>query len=88
MASAQQLIGLVKSHAEGDEQRFFDSPCSLPRPKSKRVMFAWPISCGSGQKPAGNPRSQYGLRLPRLQLRAGIWLHFSVRAIPRPGSMT
>lgn len=29
MASAQQLIGLVKSHAEGDEQRFFDLAMQL-----------------------------------------------------------
>ncbi|UZD69316.1 AAA family ATPase [Brucella sp. JSBI001] len=29
MASAQQLIGLVKSHAEGDEDRFFDLAMQL-----------------------------------------------------------
>src|SRR5690242_19397486 len=29
MASAQQLIGLVKSHAEGDERRFFDLAMQL-----------------------------------------------------------
>ncbi len=29
MASAQQLIGLVKSHAEGDESRFFDLAMQL-----------------------------------------------------------
>ncbi|WP_244561600.1 hypothetical protein [Mesorhizobium australicum] len=29
MASAQQLIGLVKSHAEGDEGRFFDLAMQL-----------------------------------------------------------
>jgi SpoVK/Ycf46/Vps4 family AAA+-type ATPase len=29
MASAQQLIGLVKSHAEGDEKRFFDLAMQL-----------------------------------------------------------
>ncbi|MEZ5784784.1 MAG: ATP-binding protein [Rhizobiaceae bacterium] len=29
MASAQQLIGLVKSHAEGDEERFFDLAMQL-----------------------------------------------------------
>ena len=29
MASAQQLIGLIKSHAEGDEARFFDLAMQL-----------------------------------------------------------
>ena len=29
MASAQQLIGLIKSHAEGDEKRFFDLAMQL-----------------------------------------------------------
>lgn len=29
MASAQQLIGLVKSHAEGDKDRFFDLAMQL-----------------------------------------------------------
>lgn len=29
MASAQQLIGLVKSHAEGDEERCFDLAMQL-----------------------------------------------------------
>ena len=29
MASAQQLIGLVKSHAEGDADRFFDLAMQL-----------------------------------------------------------
>lgn len=29
MASAQQLIGLIKSHAEGDERRFFDLAMQL-----------------------------------------------------------
>ena len=29
MASAQQLIGLVKSHAEGDSERFFDLAMQL-----------------------------------------------------------
>src|SRR5262245_13141769 len=29
MASAQQLIGLVKSHAEGDEARFYDLAIQL-----------------------------------------------------------
>jgi SpoVK/Ycf46/Vps4 family AAA+-type ATPase len=29
MASAQQLIGLIKSHAEGDEERFFDLAMQL-----------------------------------------------------------
>ena len=31
MASAQQLIGLVKSHAEGDADRFFDFTDFLPQ---------------------------------------------------------
>lgn len=29
MASAQQLIGLIKSHAEGDADRFFDLAMQL-----------------------------------------------------------
>lgn len=31
MASAQQIIGLVKSHAEGDKDRFYDLAMQLYR---------------------------------------------------------
>lgn len=36
MASAQQLIGLVKSHAEGDEERFFDLAMQLAAAEEQR----------------------------------------------------
>lgn len=36
MASAQQLIGLVKSHAEGDEERFFDLAMQLAAAESHK----------------------------------------------------
>lgn len=36
MASAQQLIGLVKSHAEGDEERFFDLAMQLAAAESQK----------------------------------------------------
>ena len=36
MASAQQLIGLVKSHAEGDEERFFDLAMQLASAEEQR----------------------------------------------------
>jgi len=36
MASAQQLIGLVKSHAEGDEERFFDLAMQLAAAQEQR----------------------------------------------------
>ncbi|MEQ1899914.1 MAG: ATP-binding protein [Devosia sp.] len=36
MASAQQLIGLVKSHAEGDERRFFDLAMQLAAAEEQR----------------------------------------------------
>ena len=36
MASAQQLVGLVKSHAEGDEERFFDLAMQLAAAEEQR----------------------------------------------------
>jgi SpoVK/Ycf46/Vps4 family AAA+-type ATPase len=36
MASAQQLIGLVKSHAEGDEERFFDLAMQLAAAEAQK----------------------------------------------------
>ena len=36
MASAQQLIGLVKSHAEGDEARFFDLAMQLAASEAQK----------------------------------------------------
>jgi SpoVK/Ycf46/Vps4 family AAA+-type ATPase len=36
MASAQQLIGLVKSHAEGDENRFFDLAMQLAAAEAQK----------------------------------------------------
>jgi MoxR-like ATPase len=36
MASAQQLIGLVKSHAEGDESRFFDLAMQLAAAEAQK----------------------------------------------------
>lgn len=36
MASAQQLIGLVKSHAEGNEERFFDLAMQLASAEEQR----------------------------------------------------
>jgi DNA polymerase III delta prime subunit len=36
MVSAQQLIGLVKSHAEGDENRFFDLAMQLAAAEAQK----------------------------------------------------
>ena len=36
MASAQQLIGLIKSHAEGDEDRFFDLAMQLAASEAQK----------------------------------------------------
>src|SRR5262245_15286411 len=36
MASAQQLIGLVKSHAEGDAERFFDLAMQLSAAEAQK----------------------------------------------------
>src|SRR6187551_1675368 len=36
MASAQQLIGLIKSHAEGDEDRFFDLAMQLAAAEAQK----------------------------------------------------
>ncbi|MEY9364229.1 SpoVK/Ycf46/Vps4 family AAA+-type ATPase [Bradyrhizobium yuanmingense] len=36
MASAQQLIGLIKSHAEGDEERFFDLAMQLAAAEAQK----------------------------------------------------
>jgi hypothetical protein len=36
MASAQQLIGLIKSHAEGDEARFFDLAMQLAAAEAQK----------------------------------------------------
>jgi SpoVK/Ycf46/Vps4 family AAA+-type ATPase len=36
MASAQQLIGLIKSHAEGDEDRFFDLAMQLAATEAQK----------------------------------------------------
>jgi SpoVK/Ycf46/Vps4 family AAA+-type ATPase len=36
MASAQQLIGLIKSHAEGDEDRFFDLAMQLASAEAQK----------------------------------------------------
>ncbi len=39
MASAQQLIGLLKSHAEGDEDRFFDLAMRLGAAEAQKGQF-------------------------------------------------
>ncbi len=36
MASAQQIIGLVKSHAEGDKDRFYDLAMQLAAAESQK----------------------------------------------------
>ena len=42
MASAQQLIGLVKSHAEGDGGRFFDLAVRLASAEEQKGHTRWP----------------------------------------------
>ena len=39
MASAQQLIGLLKSHAEGDEDRFLDLAMRLGAAEAQKGQF-------------------------------------------------
>jgi hypothetical protein len=52
MASAQQLIGSVKSHAEGDPDRFFDLAMQLSAAEEQKGTSAWPKRFGSGPMPA------------------------------------
>ncbi|EHK54738.1 AAA family ATPase [Allomesorhizobium alhagi] len=59
MASAQQLIGLVKSHAEGDEERFFDLAMQLAAAESQKghtrlaeQLRQWAEASRTPQKPA------------------------------------
>lgn len=61
MASAQQLIGLVKSHAEGDADRFFDLAMQLSASEEQRghVRLAEQLRqwahAGKGPAPAATP---------------------------------
>jgi len=62
MASAQQLIGLVKSHAEGDEARFFDLAMQLAAAEDQKghvrlaeQLRAW---ADAGKAPEAGSKSQ------------------------------
>lgn len=61
MASAQQLIGLVKSHAEGDETRFFDLAMQLAAAEDQKghvrlaeQLRAWAEAGRSPSAPSAN----------------------------------
>jgi hypothetical protein len=62
MASAQQLIGLIKSHAEGDEARFFDLAMQLAAAEDqkghKRLAEQLRVWAEAGVTPQGTPKSQ------------------------------
>jgi SpoVK/Ycf46/Vps4 family AAA+-type ATPase len=62
MASAQQLIGLIKSHAEGDEARFFDLAMQLAAAEDqkghKRLAEQLRVWAEAGTTPQVAPRSQ------------------------------
>jgi hypothetical protein len=54
MASAQQLIGLVKSHAEGNSERFFDLAMQLAAIEEQKdyhraVIFCWRVHPALGK---------------------------------------
>lgn len=58
MASAQQLIGLIKSHAEGDEARFFDLAMQLAAAEAQKghkrlaeQLRQWAEASGSPSAP-------------------------------------
>jgi SpoVK/Ycf46/Vps4 family AAA+-type ATPase len=60
MASAQQLIGLVKSHAEGDAERFFDLAMQLSAAEEQKghtrlaeQLRQW---AHAGQRPSASPK--------------------------------
>jgi SpoVK/Ycf46/Vps4 family AAA+-type ATPase len=62
MASAQQLIGLIKSHAEGDEARFFDLAMQLAAAEDqkghKRLAEQLRVWAEAGTTPQATPKSQ------------------------------
>jgi SpoVK/Ycf46/Vps4 family AAA+-type ATPase len=62
MASAQQLIGLIKSHAEGDEARFFDLAMQLAAAEDqkghRRLAEQLRVWAEAGVTPQGTPKSQ------------------------------
>lgn len=73
MASAQQLIGLVKSHAEGDEARFFDLAIQLAAAEEQKghlklavQLRAW-AEAGRTPPPPSSARPQL-LAAPRGEL--------------------
>lgn len=62
MASAQQLIGLIKSHAEGDEARFFDLAMQLASAEEqkghKRLAEQLRVWAEAGVSPRASPRAE------------------------------
>jgi SpoVK/Ycf46/Vps4 family AAA+-type ATPase len=62
MASAQQLIGLIKSHAEGDEARFFDLAMQLAAAEDQkghsRLAEQLRVWAEAGVTPQAAPKSQ------------------------------
>lgn len=71
MASAQQLIGLVKSHAEGDESRFFDLAMQLAAAEAQKgharlaeQLRQW-AEAGKAPTAKSNPSNLTKLATPR-----------------------
>ena len=62
MASAQQLIGLIKSHAEGDEARFFDLAMQLASAEEQkghtRLAEQLRVWAEAGVTPDASPKIQ------------------------------
>lgn len=62
MASAQQLIGLVKSHAEGDDGRFFDLAMQLAAAEEQKghIRLAEQLRqwADAGKEPPRSPQAQ------------------------------
>ncbi|WP_189479110.1 hypothetical protein [Mesorhizobium sp. M1E.F.Ca.ET.063.01.1.1] len=81
MASAQQLIGLVKSHAEGDGERFFELAMQLAAAEGQKATPAWRNNSGSGPKPVSSPQNKCLRRQLRSQRVAATWLR-SQRELP------
>ena len=61
MASAQQLIGLIKSHAEGDEARFFDLAMQLAAAEAQKGHKRLAEQLRNGQR-RGRPRPYQSFR--------------------------
>lgn len=82
MASAQQLIGLVKSHAEGDANRFFDLAMQLSAAEEqkghKRLAEQLRQWAHAGQSPPDNS----GSKLTHISAPRGDLAQFLVASYP------